>query len=289
MSSLSEARIAAIRSYFAKVDAKDPALADLFTEDVELFFPKFGVAHGKAALARFAERIVKDAAQLSHDIDGLEFIVDGDRIAVEGREWGVTADGRSWPDGEISQGRFAVVFEFDCARIKRLFIYVDPDFTSDDMRRVALYRGGACVAGAREITECYFDRVAAFWSAPEDPQSLQAIVELFAEDVDWDIPGDLAAVPWIGPRQGRAAVGAFYRELAAGIVPERFDVQRILADGDTAVALGELASRVKATGRLMETPFAFVLRVEAGRIVYYRMLEDSYGVALAAGQDTSSH
>ncbi|ACO79727.1 hypothetical protein AvCA_35800 [Azotobacter vinelandii CA] len=275
-------RIETVRDYFRKVDAKDPSLLDLFTEDVEFFFPKFGVARGKAALTRFAERIAKDAAKLTHDIDGLVFTVDGDRIAVEGREWGVTADGRSWPDGEISQGRFANVFEFEGALIKRTFIYVDPDVTSEDRRRVALYRGVAPAATLREIALRYFERVAAFWEAPDEPQTLAAILELFAEDVDWDVPGDLSAVPWIGPRRDREAVGAFYRELAAQLAPERFEVQRILADDEQAVALGELASRVRATGRLIETPFAFVLSVRDGRIVRYRMLEDSHAVAVAA-------
>jgi ketosteroid isomerase-like protein len=208
--------------------------------------------------------------------------VDGDRIAVEGREWGVTADGRAWPDGEISQGRFANVFEFDGPLIKRTFIYVDPDVTSEDRRRVALYRGEAPAATPREVAERYFERVAAFWSAPEDPAVLAQVLDLFAEDVDWDIPGDLDAVPWIGPRHSREGVGTFYRELAARLAPERFEVQRILADDDTAVALGGLASRVKATGRLIETPFAFVLTVRDGRIVRYRMLEDSHAVAVAA-------
>ncbi|RMX04220.1 hypothetical protein D8I35_15605 [Corticibacter populi] len=281
MSDLSASRIQAIRDYFRKVDAKDASLLDLFTEDVAFFFPKFGVAHGKATLARFAQRIAEEAAQLSHDIEGFVFTVDDDRIAVEGREWGVTASGRAWPDGEISQGRFCNVFEFEGELIKRAFIYVDPDFTNDDQRRVALYRGQAPAATPREVAARYFERVAAFWAAPDDPQALAAILALFAEAVDWDIPGDLAAVPWIGPRRGRDGVAAFYRELVTRIEPVRFEVQRVLADGETAVALGELASRVRATGRVIETAFAFELTVRQGQIVRYRMLEDSHAVARA--------
>ncbi|VFR21492.1 hypothetical protein ISE1_3756 [plant metagenome] len=282
MSDPSAARIETVRDYFRKVDAKDPALLDLFTEDVEFFFPKFGPARGKAALARFAERIAQDAATLTHDIDGLVFTVDGDRIAVEGHEWGVTADGRSWPDGEVSQGRFANVFEFDGPLIRRTSIYVDPDVTSEDGRRVALYRGNPPTAKPREIAARYFERWAAFWAASDDPRALADILELFALDVDFDIPGNLEAVPWIGPRRDREAVGAFHRELAAQIEPVRFEVRKILGDDEAAVAVGELASKVKATGRLIESPFAFVLTVRDGSIVRYRMLEDSYAVATAA-------
>ncbi|AHG20744.1 hypothetical protein Z042_14885 [Chania multitudinisentens RB-25] len=281
MSNLSEARIEIIRRYFREVDAKSSLLLELFTDDVEFFFPKFGVARGKAALARFAERIAKDAAQLTHDIDGLIFTVGNDRIVVEGREWGVTADGKTWPDGDISQGRFANVFEFDGLLIKRTFIYVDPDFTSEDHRRVSMYRNALPIATPREIASCYFERWASLWAAPNDPQVLAMILELFAEDVDWDIPGNLETVPWIGPRYGRKAVGDFHTELTAQIAPERFEIQRLLADDETAVAFGELTSQVKATGRVIESPFAFILTIKEGKIVRYRMLEDSHAVAMA--------
>ena len=225
------------------------------------------------------ERIAKDAAKLTHDIAGLIFTVDGDRIVVEGQEWGVTEDGRAWPDGEISQGRFANVFEFDGPLIKRMSIYVDPDVTSDDRRRVALYRGETPVASPREVAKSYFERWAALAAAPEDPQALAALLELFAQDVDWDIPGE---VSWIGPRRDHEALAAFHTELGAQIVPEGLYVQRILSDDEAVVALAELALRAKASGRLNQSPFALALTVKEGKIVRYRMLEDSYAGALAA-------
>lgn len=280
-------RLETVRSYFRKVDAKDASLLDLFTDDVAFFFPKFGLARGKAAVAEFGRRIGADAARITHDIDGLVFTVDGDRIAVEGREWGVTADGRAWPDGEVSQGRFANVFEFDGPLIRRAFIYVDPDFTGEDRQRIARYRGVQPGATPREVAARYLERVGAFWAAPGDPQALAAVVELFAEDVDWDIPGDLAGVPWIGPRRGREAAGAFFLELARRLEPRRFEVQRIVADGETAVLIGELASWVKDTGSLIETPFAFDLVVRDGRIVRYRLFEDSHAVARAMRPEPS--
>ncbi|MDI6028606.1 nuclear transport factor 2 family protein [Corticibacterium sp. UT-5YL-CI-8] len=78
---------------FRKVNKHDDSLADLFTEDVDIFFPKFGTARGKAALARFGERIGRQLRSLEHEIDGLVFA--GDRIAVEGKEQGATNDGLS--------------------------------------------------------------------------------------------------------------------------------------------------------------------------------------------------
>ncbi|KMK79147.1 hypothetical protein KCQ_17302 [Pectobacterium atrosepticum ICMP 1526] len=90
------------------------------------------------------------------------------------------------------------------------------------------------------------------WAQPDDPQILKAIVELFTQEVEWDISGDVQVVPWSDPRRNREEVASFFRELAKQIIPERFEVWRIVADDDVAVALGELASRVKRTGRLIE-------------------------------------
>lgn len=277
-----DARIETIRNYFRKVDAKDPTLLDLFIDEVEFFFPKFGLARGKDAMMQFAERIGVEAAHLTHDIDGLIFTIDGDRIVAEGCEWGITSDGRTWPDGIISQGRFANVFEFDGQLISRMYIYVDPDVTNEDRHRVALYRGETTITTPYQIATHYFERWAALWAEPDNSQRLITLLELFSEEVDWDIPGNKDVVPWVGPRHGREAVGAFHQDLAIQIAPERFEVQRILADDKDVVAIGELSSRVKATGRLIETPFAFVFTIKEGKIVRYRMLEDSYAVAIAA-------
>ena len=156
-----------------------------------------------------------------------------------------------------------------------------PDSAAPQFTHV-IAQGEAPTLTPRDIASRYFERVAAFWATPDDPQALAAILELFADEVDWDIPGDLAAVPWIGPRRDREAVAAFYRELASQVLPVRFEVQKILGDGETAVAFGDLASQVRATGRFIESPFAFVLTISDGKITRYRMLEDSHAVAAAA-------
>ncbi len=43
--------------YFEKIDAGDPSYLDLFSEDVDFFFPKFGQVKGKSALVEFGNRI----------------------------------------------------------------------------------------------------------------------------------------------------------------------------------------------------------------------------------------
>jgi ketosteroid isomerase-like protein len=108
------------------------------------------------------------------------------------------------------------------------------------------------------------------------------VLDLFADDMTWDIPGDPTAFPWIGRHAGRDAVRAFLAETQAQLERIRFEVEDIIASDTQAVVLGALASRVRRTGRLIETGFAIVLTVAGGRITRFRMLEDSFAVAQAA-------
>ncbi|GAA0683132.1 hypothetical protein GCM10009548_62730 [Streptomyces malaysiensis subsp. malaysiensis] len=129
-----------VREYFRRVDRGDPSLVDICTDDVELYFPKFGFGHGKAAIAELARRL--DLEHIEHDIEGLDIMTSGDRVIVEGRERGTTRDGQAWPDGRISQGLFCNVFTFRGRLISKIHVYTDPDFTSSHQEKVQqLHRG----------------------------------------------------------------------------------------------------------------------------------------------------
>jgi ketosteroid isomerase-like protein len=109
------------------------------------------------------------------------------------------------------------------------------------------------------------------------------IAALFSADVRFDIEGDVGALPWIGQRTGRSAVSDFIRGIRGLIEQTRFDVQDILISEDRAVILGDLAARVNATGKTMETSFAIVLTIAVdGQITRFQMLEDSFAVSRAA-------
>jgi ketosteroid isomerase-like protein len=60
-----------------------------------------------------------------------------------------------------------------------------------------------------------------------------------------------------------------------------FEVSDVLASDERAVILGSLASKLKHTGRIINTDFAIVLTVADGEIVRFQMLEDSFAVSQA--------
>lgn len=108
------------------------------------------------------------------------------------------------------------------------------------------------------------------------------VAELFSENLEWDIAGDVGALPWLGRKTGRQAIIDFVRDAGERLERVKFEVHDILASETRAVILGELASKLKSNGRIIETAYSVVLTISDGRIVGFRMLEDSFAVSRIA-------
>lgn len=135
-------------NYFRMVDAGDPALIDIFTEDAQMFYPKFGFASGKAQIGAFAQGLGRGITSLEHDIEGFTVLSSGNHVIVEGEERGTTTSGVDFPDGVSSFGLFCNVFEFEGELIKRIHVYVDPDFANTHAEGVAWGKSVQdCIAG----------------------------------------------------------------------------------------------------------------------------------------------
>jgi uncharacterized protein len=84
------------------------------------------------------------------------------------------------------------------------------------------------------------------------------IADGFSEDVLFEIQGDEGVFPWIGRRRGRSAVADFLRGVRSKTEPVRFDITEIFASDTRAVIVGELAARVTATGKMIESDIAII-------------------------------
>lgn len=129
----------------------------------------------------------------------------------------------------------------------------------------------------RMLVERFFQRLAA--------ADVDAFTALLARDVDWLIPGDVEAAPWVGARRTRGGVAEYLRLLRSNVEPLRAEVQQIFVDGDTAVAVGEFASRMVKTGKVVESLFFAHVVFREGLVVRYRLLEDSHAVVAALAHD----
>jgi ketosteroid isomerase-like protein len=119
-----------VESYFRRSDAGKSETLDLFADDVEIYFPLFGVRRGKAAFGYFVEGFLAKIASIAHNLDDFTCAVSGSTVVVEGTTRGVDLEGKTWSGGDTPGGRFCSVFDIQDGLIKRMYIYTDPDYTS---------------------------------------------------------------------------------------------------------------------------------------------------------------
>ncbi|SRR6266542_1173635 len=124
-----------VEQYFIRSDAGRADVFDLFTEDVQIFFPKFGIATGKDAFRELGAGLLSSLRELVHDLSDFKYVVGRNTVVVEGTTRGTARSGDRWEGGETPGGRFCSTFEFRDGLIARMHIYLDPDYTSLDRER----------------------------------------------------------------------------------------------------------------------------------------------------------
>jgi ketosteroid isomerase-like protein len=124
-----------VKQYFVRSDAGRADVLDLFTEDVQLYFPKFGVTQGKASFGELAKGLLGSISSIAHRISELHYIIGENSVVVEGTTYGADREGLERSGGKTAGGRFCSVFEFRGPLIARMHIYLDPDYTSRDRDR----------------------------------------------------------------------------------------------------------------------------------------------------------
>ena len=127
-------RIKATQDYFRLADQGRPEVLDLFHEDAEIYFPKFGFGLGRQSLFEMTKGFAGTLEFIRHDYDVMTFIRAGDYVVVEGTSHG-RMSGKAWTGGVTPGGRFCNVFKFRGDRISSLHVYLDPDYTAEDLAR----------------------------------------------------------------------------------------------------------------------------------------------------------
>ncbi|WP_218628259.1 nuclear transport factor 2 family protein [Variovorax sp. dw_954] len=113
------------------------SILDLFADDAQVYFPKWGLANGKEEIGRMFGDLGGRGKSITHDYSGFNWIMSGsDLFACEGTSHGEHVDG-PWRAGvpEWAAGRWCDVFEVRDWLIQRCFIYLDPDYAGKDTAR----------------------------------------------------------------------------------------------------------------------------------------------------------
>ncbi len=129
-----EQRTSVALEYLKRLD-RGENIFDLFADDAQVYFPKWGLANGRAEFEKLFSDLGAILSAIQHDYAYFNYIVQGDHVVVEGTSYGATADGVEWRAGVTHAGRWCDVFEIRDFKIQRVFIYLDPDYAGADTAR----------------------------------------------------------------------------------------------------------------------------------------------------------
>ena len=126
----------------AGVTSTSGSILDLFADDAQVYFPKWGIAEGRAEIGKLFGDIGQTLKSIKHDYASFNWIFSGgDTIVAEGTSYGEHQDG-TWRAGvpDWGAGRWCDVFEIRDFLIQRCFIYLDPDLRRPGHRPLPLAR-----------------------------------------------------------------------------------------------------------------------------------------------------
>jgi len=124
-----------VREYYIRLDSGRNDLLELFSEDAQFYFPKFGIARGKSSFEELISELLISVESIEHDIDNFIYISEGPYVVVEGTTSGRMRNGQRWSGGQTPGGRFSSIFEVKNDLITRMHVYLDPDYTGRDTTR----------------------------------------------------------------------------------------------------------------------------------------------------------
>lgn len=110
-------------------------------------------------------------------------------------------------------------------------------------------------------------------------KDLNNLIELFDDNVDWDVPGNTKIAPWLGQRNNKNDVRNFYELLWKNVEPISANIENIFIENEQVLLAGEFNVKMLATGNSVRSIFYIQITVKNGLIVKYRLLEDSYAIS----------
>nr|WP_067058088.1 nuclear transport factor 2 family protein [Mucilaginibacter sp. L294] len=112
-------------------------------------------------------------------------------------------------------------------------------------------------------------------------RDLEKVIVLFADELDWFIPGNKTIAPWLGQRKTRSEVEDFFRLLWQKTEAISGVINHMATDDNVVIISGSFKTRMLDTGKIFDSLFFAEITVVDGLIVKYRLLEDSFGLVQA--------
>ena len=113
----------------------------------------------------------------------------------------------------------------------------------------------------------------------------QALLALYAEDIEWIIPGE--DWPLVGTHRGHAGLENLLQQANETIETSFPEAPEFIAQGDRVVVVGFATGRIKATNRTFEDHWVFAITVRNGKLTNVREYIDTQALARASEMDAS--
>ena len=108
----------------------------------------------------------------------------------------------------------------------------------------------------------------------------ERLLNYMAKSIDWELPA-VEGIPFSGKRQGRDAVGEFFRLVGELQESREFRHMEFTAQGDRVVVTGHYEWTVKATRAEFGCDWCHVFHIAQGQIAKFNEFTDTHKAALA--------
>jgi ketosteroid isomerase-like protein len=103
---------------------------------------------------------------------------------------------------------------------------------------------------------------------------IDGALALMSDDIDWNSPA-VEGMPFGGPCRGKNAVADFFTKLNESEEILAFEPREYITQGERVAVLGSYQARVRATGRVVSSPWIHVFTVRDGRVTNFFELYDT--------------
>jgi uncharacterized protein len=113
----------------------------------------------------------------------------------------------------------------------------------------------------------------------------QALLALFAEDIEWIIPGE--DWPLAGTHRGHAGLANLLQKASETIEISYPEPPEFVAQGERVLVVGFARGRIIATNKTFQDHWVFAITVQNGKLTSIREYIDTQALARASEMDAS--